>query len=429
MNPIALSPAMPSSGATDDGPHVKWIGSLSVGQDDCVRGHVLVAPQQAVDYRRARILLRHGLDPVHFVETDIVDGTIRVPVPSSLATDPSAPVAVPHTPVSVVLCTRERPADLAGALTSIVALDYRNFEVVVVDNAPTSDSTERVVNALGDPRVRRIVEPVPGLSSARNAGLQAARHEIVAFTDDDVVVDRNWLHCIARGFARHPDASCVCGLVPSGELRTAAQAYFDQRVSWSDSLDPRRYSLADPPADVPLFPFQVGRYGTGANFAVRRSAVIELGGFDEALGAGTPTRGGEDIDMFYRLIAAGHALATEPSAIVWHRHRSDSAALLAQAKGYGLGLGAWLTKVVLEREHRRRAVRVARRRLTATARTGAAYGSVVVVPEREFDGAVPTGIGITEVLFVLAGPWALWRGRRRGRRSSPLAPPPSADAK
>ena len=243
---------MPSSGATDDGPHVKWIGSLSVGQVDCVRGHVLVAPQQAVDYRRARILLRHGLDPVHFVETDIVDGTIRVPVPSSLATDPSAPVAVPHTPVSVVLCTRERPADLAGALASIVALDYRNFEVVVVDNAPTSDSTERVVNALGDPRVRRIVEPVPGLSSARNAGLQAARHEIVAFTDDDVVVDRNWLHCIARGFARHPDASCVCGLVPSGELRTAAQAYFDQRVSWSDSLDPRRYSLADPPADAPF---------------------------------------------------------------------------------------------------------------------------------------------------------------------------------
>lgn len=427
---------MTSSGATDDGPHAKWIGSLSVGHDDIARGHVLIAPQHAADYRRARILLRNGLDPVHFVETDIIGGTVSVPVPSPLVSDPDAPAEVPATPISVVLCTRERPDDLAGALASIVALDHPEFEVVVVDNAPTSDATERVVEALGDPRVRRILEPVAGLSSARNAGLQAARHEIVAFTDDDVVVDRNWLHCIARGFARHPDAACVCGLVPSGELRNAAQAYFDQRVSWSDSLEPRRFTLAEPPADVPLFPFQVGRYGTGANFAVRRTPVIELGGFDEALGAGTPARGGEDIDMFYRLIAAGHALATEPAAIVWHRHRSDPAALVAQAKGYGLGLGAWLTKVVLRREDRRRALKVARRRLTDTARTGATYGSVVVIPEREFDGAVPTGIGVTEVLFVLAGPWALWRGRRRGRRSAPLmtgspqpSTPPLSDAK
>ncbi len=418
MTVRVLSPAMPSTDAPDGGEHARWIGWLDVDHEDVARGHVVVAPRHAEQYRRARILLRHGLDPVAFVEADIVDGTITVPV-SSLPVANTAPNGIDYQPISVVLCTRDRPVDLAGALASITALDYPDFEIVIIDNAPSTDGTARVVEALADPRVRRIVEPVAGLSNARNVGLRAARHDIVAFTDDDVVVDPNWLHGLARGFTEHPDAACVCGLVPSGELRTAAQAYFDQRVAWADSLSPRRYCLAEPPADLPLFPFQVGCYGTGANFAVRRARVIELGGFDEALGAGTATRGGEDIDMFYRLVAAGHTLVNDPAAIVWHRHRSDAGALLLQAKGYGLGLGAWLTKVALDPGHRRRAFGVARRRLRDTARSGAAYGAVAA-SARGFGGAVPSGVGRTEVFSVLGGPWALWHGRRRGRRAEPF---------
>ncbi|MBU9764890.1 glycosyltransferase [Mycobacterium sp. TNTM28] len=413
---------MPATGAPDGGPHARWIGWLDVDHADSSRGQVTIEPTHAESYRRARILLRHGLDPLDFVEADIVGGTVTVPVPQ-LPQAGDRPTDVAKTPISVVLCTRERPHDLAGALGSITALDYPDFEIVVVDNAPRTDATERVVEAIADPRVRRVVEPVPGLSNARNAGLRAARHDVVAFTDDDVTVDPHWLRALARAFTQHPDAACVCGLVPSGELRTAAQAYFDQRVSWADSLQPRRYCLTEPPSDTPLFPFQIGRYGTGANFAVKRAPVIELGGFDEALGAGTAARGGEDIDMFYRLIVAGHTLVNDPAAIVWHRHRSDAAALLAQAKGYGLGLGAWLTKVALDREHRRRAFLVARRRFRDTARSGAAYGAIAA-PARGYDDAVPPGVGRTEVLSVLGGPWALWRGRRQGRLAQPLHAPP-----
>src|SRR5690606_32133460 len=147
------------------------------------------------------------------------------------------------------------------------------------DNAARTDATARVVERLGDPRVRCVPEPVPGLSTARNAGVQAARHELIAFTDDDVVVDRYWLRAIARGFGRDSAVSCVAGLVPSGELRTAGQAYFETRVSWAGSLAPRVVSMAMPPPDVPLFPLQVGRLGTGANFAVKKARVLDLGGF------------------------------------------------------------------------------------------------------------------------------------------------------
>ena len=414
---LRIDPVMNSVGSPDGG-HARWIGSLdidTIGEHD---GQVTVVINRPDEYRRARILLRNGTDPVDFVEADIVDGAVTLRIPDRLR-DPAPAGELSLPPISVVLCTRDRPDDLAGALASLRTIDYPDFEIVVVDNAPTTDATARVIASAADPRVRRVTEPVAGLSNARNAGLRAARHGIVAFTDDDVVVDPHWLHGLARGFARADDVSCVCGMVPSGELRTAAQAYFDQRVSWAATLAPRTYSLADPPKDLPLIPFQVGIYGTGANFAITRGAAIAMGGFDEALGAGTSTKGGEDIDMFFRLVAAGHTLVNEPAAIVWHRHRSDGGALLVQARGYGLGLGAWLTKVTLDRQHRRLAFGVARRHFRSSLRAGADYGAVMVPPV-DLGDDVPRSVGRTEVLSVLGGPWALWQGRRQGRRSSPM---------
>lgn len=415
----AIPPAMPLI-EPPNWPGAQWVSMLDVDDTAVSAGTVTVSLLEADGYRRARLLVRNGLDPVQFIDTDIVDGTVTLPMPA--ATADTLPESFVQEPISIVLCTRDRPEHLARALASIRELSYDNFEVVVVDNAPATDATEQVVTTVADHRIRRVLEPTPGLSNARNTGLRAARHEIVAFTDDDVVVDHRWLQGLARGFARGDTVTCVCGLVPSGELRTAAQGYFDQRVSWAGSLRPRSYSLTDPPDDMPLFPFQVGRFGTGANFAVKRSRIIELGGFDEALGVGTPTCGGEDLDLFFRVIAAGDTLVNDPAAIVWHRHRDDSAALLEQARGYGLGLGAWLTKVFLDDEHRRRAVSVIRHRLRSAVKFGADYGAIAA-PSRTFGDEIPKHVGRKEVLSVLGGPLALWRGRRQGRRPAPLLEP------
>lgn len=414
-----LAPAMPLVEAPSWA-GAQWVSMIDLDDSMITAGAVTVTPLDAEGYDRARVLLRNGLDPLEFVDTDIVDGTATVHLPA----DSSGSIREPavQQPISIVLCTRDRPEHLARALASIRELDYDHFEVVVVDNSPATDATERLVAAIGDSRIRRVLEPTAGLSNARNTGLRAARHEIVAYTDDDVVVDRLWLQGLSRGFTRGTGVTCVCGLVPSGELRTAAQGYFDQRVSWAGTLRPRSYSLADPPDDMPLFPFQVGRFGTGANFAVKRSRIIELGGFDEALGVGTATCGGEDLDLFYRVVAAGDTLVNDPAAIVWHRHRSDSAALLVQARGYGLGLGAWLTKVFLTREHRRQALSVMRHRLIPAVRFGRDYGAIAS-PSRQFDADIPKHVGRKEVFSVLGGPLALWRGRRQGRRAAPLLEP------
>ena len=423
--PVPLNPAMPLEGAPEWA-GATWVGTLDVAEiadgeptpGSAPDGTVTCVPLDAAGYQRVRVLLRHGSVPIRFVDAPIDDGLVRVPVaPYAL---PQLPSRASLPPVSVVVCTHERPGMLADALQSLQRLDYPDYEVVVVDNAPRTDGTRRVVESLDDPRFRIVTEPVAGLSNARNAGLLATAHDLVAFTDDDVVADTGWLLGLAQGFARSPEIACVCGMVPSGELRTRSQVYFDWRVSWADSTRARVFSLAEPPSDLPLFPFQIGVYGTGANFAVRRDIALSLGGFDEALGAGTRTRGGEDIDMFFRILTAGHALANEPDSIIWHRHRSTDDDLLEQSRGYGVGLGAWLTKVVTDRRHLALALRVLRRRSRAVARAGVAYGAITRPPEGIADG-VAAQAGRREVMSVVGGPVALVRERLRGRRARPLA--------
>lgn len=338
-----LNPAMPSP-AGPSGRDARWVGLVELADLDPAATTLDLAA--ADGYWLARLLIRDAGVVRGYVTLPITDGRVDLAELRTRAARLPVPDAAPEPDVlpamSVVVCTRERPAMLREALGSLVALDYPDFEVIVVDNAPLTTGTAEVAAAFG---VRYVVAPVAGLSRARNTGLAAARNGIVAFTDDDVVVDHQWLRGLAKGFARGADIACVSGLVPSGELRNAVQAYFDARVSWSKVLTPRQFRLSAPPSDLPMFPFCVGEYGTGANFAVRADTVRALGGFDEALGVGTRTKGGEDLDIFTRVLFAGHGLAIEPAALVWHRHRDDLDALRAQAIGYGRGLGAWLTKV------------------------------------------------------------------------------------
>jgi GT2 family glycosyltransferase len=343
-----LSPAMQSP-ERPDWSGARWIGAVDTTS---LNGHKRLKLLDSEGYNRARLLVREGSAVRGFVDVPAPAGVLAREVLDAAAS--ALPAAEPASPVlsmpsiTVIICTRDRASMLRGALTALLQLDYPNYDILVVDNAARSTATKDMVREeFQDSRLRLIEEPVPGLSQARNAGLRQARGDIVAFTDDDVVVDPAWLKEIAAGFGRAPKTACVTGLVPAGEVRSRAQAYFDYRVSWSKGLAPRVYSLAEPPADLPLFPFCVGAYGTGANFALDRRAALGLGGFDTALGAGTRTGGGEDIDMFTRVILEGYALVVQPSAIVWHRHRDGLEELRAQARSYGSGLGAWLTKIAL----------------------------------------------------------------------------------
>jgi GT2 family glycosyltransferase len=405
-----------------------------VGQLDLTRPSLLepVSPRDPIAGELARILVRVRGDPVGFVELvipgdelerellaavgrqlgevlaghSVLDATGYTSSTAGATGDIAGlePGSALVGGLCVVVCTRGRPGTLAGCLKSLRSLVYQGFEVVVVDNAPADDATARLFDIMvgGDPRFRYVREPRVGLSNARNRGLVEASARYVAFTDDDVVVDSQWLSGIARGFGREPGVGCVTGLVPSARLDTPAERYFDRRVAWSSSLQPRIYDLEARRGASPLFPFDAGRLGAGANFGIERDLAVRLGGFDPALGAGSPARGGEDLDMFVRVLQAGSKLAYEPSAIVWHFHRVDMASLRSQMHGYGIGLGAYLAKQMMVSGSRSALVRGAPR--------GAAH--MLRLWRGGDRGTASTGgMAVFEALGLVEGPVAFARGR------------------
>jgi hypothetical protein len=249
--------------------------------------------------------------------------------------------------VSVVVATRERPRLLAACLDSLARMDYPDYEVVVVDNDPETDATASLVRGRAEENLRYAREPVRGLAAAHNRGLEQAKGTIVAFTDDDVTLDRNWLAEIARGFRAAPGVACVTGLIMPAELQTQAQLMMETHGHFGKGFEPRLVDCgAHRPAD-PLFPFTVGKFGSGANMAFRTDRLRELGGFDPATGVGTVARGGDDLAAFFSVLAAGDSLVYQPTALAWHRHRRDLVSLGQQAYGYGVGSGAYLTSALV----------------------------------------------------------------------------------
>ena len=142
------------------------------------------------------------------------------------------------------IATRNRTASLRRCLDSLAGLDYHSFEVLVIDNAPSSGDTRAMVTAweLAHPsvRVRYLCEPVPGASRALNRGLEVAAGEWVVRTDDDVVVDPQWLAAIAEAATSGPDVECVTGLILPAEIDTPAQELLEQFGGYARGFRHRR---------------------------------------------------------------------------------------------------------------------------------------------------------------------------------------------
>ncbi len=260
---------------------------------------------------------------------------------------PHPTFSAPFPSVTVAVCTRDRAADLAQCLEALTALDYDPLEVLVVDNAPKTDATARLV-ADQFPHFRYVREPRPGLDWARNRAILEARGEIIAYTDDDVIVDRGWVRAIAALFAEHPDAMAVTGLVVPYELETEAQILFERYGGFGRGFE-RKWYRVDSRAGQKTAKLHggSGKFGTGANMAYRRILFDRIGGFDPALDIGTVTNGGGDLEMFFRVLKEGHALVYEPAALVRHRHRREYAQLRTQLTNNGIGFYSHLVRSAL----------------------------------------------------------------------------------
>ena len=247
---------------------------------------------------------------------------------ASLASDATAARAGGEA-FSVVLCTRDRPAALVGALRALRELDPRPAEVVVVDNAPSDDRTRHVVE--GCPGVRYVLEPEAGLSVARNTGVRNSTRGLIAFTDDDARPAPDWLTRLGEAFA-DPHVGVVTGLVLPATLGTQGARAFEQMGGFGRGYRRRDHDLAFfegmRRVGVPVW-----QIGAGADMAVRRRVLELVGPFDERLGAGAAGCS-EDSELWYRVLAAGFTVRYEPTAEVVHHHREDVEGVRQQARAY-----------------------------------------------------------------------------------------------
>lgn len=302
------------------------------------------------DALAAEALVRRNGEPVGWVRLPVSGG--RCPVaPIRAALDrltlplPRKVEPAPTPMVTVAVCTRDRPEDLATCLDSLERVDYERFEILVVDNAPSSEATRVLVERRAG-RVRYVREPRPGLDWARNRAIAEAGGEIIAFTDDDVMVDRAWIRSLVAAFGTDENVAAVTGLVLPSELETEAQVLFERYRSFGRGFMPRRVAPGRREALAHRYG-AAGDYGTGANMAFRRSLFGRIGAFDPALDVGTATRGGGDLDMFFRVLKAGQVLVYEPRALVRHRHRRTMEALRSQIADHGVSFSSYIVRSAL----------------------------------------------------------------------------------
>jgi GT2 family glycosyltransferase len=249
--------------------------------------------------------------------------------------------ASPPSALTVVVPTRDRPELLATCLTAL-AEDLRpDDQLLVVDSASRDRRVAEVAAAHGADVLR---EDAPGASRARNAGIRAAGHELVAFIDDDVRVRTGWTSAMAGAFDRDGVTFVT------GRLTVPVEQSDVQRpIAVKDDAHGVRLDRCSP---APL--------GASANLGVRRRALEAIGGFDERLGGGARFGAAEDLDLFDRLLGAGYAGWYEPAAWAEHDQWRDRRAVLRLDLRYGIGLGARIAKLLrTDRSRARTAAREA----------------------------------------------------------------------
>ena len=272
---------------------------------------------------------------------------------------------------SVVICSRGRPGLLLDAVRSVLSMDRLPRELIVVDQS--DEPQPQLAAGVSDTpvEVRYLWAPDRGLSRARNVGVDAARGDVIAFLDDDMLVDPHWLERLVDRLAAQGERCVLSGKVTPGQPEVPG--------AWAPSTivdEHARTYAGRMDADV-LY---------AGNMALYRSVFDEIGRFDERLGAGTTLPSAEDNDFCYRLLRSGFVIEYRPDMEAVHRAWRRENALVTLKHDYGRGQGGFYAKWVTEGDrymvrrfaldvirHLRRAVRRLVRARVAEARSDLAY--------------------------------------------------------
>lgn len=249
-----------------------------------------------------------------------------------------------HAPfVSVVVCTHDRTKYLKESLPLLLDLNYPSYEVIVVDNAPSTSETFDYIQSefQGNKMVRYLREDQAGLSWARNCGIRHSQAEYIAFTDDDAFADSYWLAYLVQNFLFSEKVACVTGLALPLELEHEAQVWFEQFGGLGNGFKRLVFDMDRNRRDNVLYPYTVADYGAGVNMVFRTDVLRKLNGFFVQISQA------DDISMFVKLITNGYGIIYDPNGFVYHKHREDYEGLCRQMYNYGIGLSQFLVHLIV----------------------------------------------------------------------------------
>jgi glycosyltransferase involved in cell wall biosynthesis len=236
---------------------------------------------------------------------------------------------------SVVVCTRNRSASVKETLDALARLDAADYEVLVVDNSTDKEKelTEKFSIAAG---AKYIHEPRRGLNVARNTGIANASGDIIAFTDDDCLPEKNWLRQTLANYSDPSVWACTSRIVQ--HTREGAADLFEAVAGQDLGETKRTFTGEDAHFGIGFLlsnlgkvfarhmksrapvPFGIG-HGSGMTFRKEVFQKTGCGLFDERFGSGAKLGGCDDIEMLYRVLKSGHSVIYEPTAVVRHKHR------------------------------------------------------------------------------------------------------------
>lgn len=239
--------------------------------------------------------------------------------------------------ISVIICTYNHSRPLTRTLDALLNQEYPGggleYEVIVVDNNSNDDTKETVMSYAPrfNGRLKYCFEPSQGQAFARNAGIKAAKADIVVFTDDDCVPAGNWFSSICDEFRNDNSV-----MILTGQTGLLNKDHFPL----STKVDDKRQEFASPCA-----PWEIGH---GNNLSIKKSLFNEVGTFNVAFGPGTFLGCADDTDFIYRALKRRHKIVYSPRVFVYHAHsRVKEPDVDKIVYNYAKGRGAFYMKNII----------------------------------------------------------------------------------
>lgn len=373
----------------------------------------LGAPQAGGTYERALVVLERdgvpwGVVGVVAPEGIVAGATLARAVEDQITGEPWATVpesgpAGARTPLRVVITSRQDAWRVVRAVSALVARPDPGLEVVVVDQHPDTEALGPVLaEAFPDePRLTVLQERRPGRAHARNRGAEGLADGLVAFLDDELVAHPGWADRMREAIG-HRDGVGLGHVLPLA-LETEAQWLWYRASAGAGGAAAAQLG---PPA--PWTPARAGAFAGGLSMSA--AVFAEIGGFDTRLGPGTPSRGGDELDIILRARRAGCEIWNVPRAVVWREYPDVAPALEREAFARGVSVSATMAKQLVDGAGPGARARSA----SAALRVGHTM-RLRAMPDGAPRARAPRRLVALERLGLIAGPAAFARSALRGR--------------